>query len=79
MADDDKTRSYVNMLRTTIAVAAAGLGGADNIAVLPHTAAIGLPTHSPAASHATRNSFFWRNPISPKSPILPPAPARSRI
>jgi methylmalonyl-CoA mutase len=34
---------YVNMLRTTIAVAAAGLGGADNIAVLPHTAAIGLP------------------------------------
>ncbi len=31
------------MLRTTIAVAAAGLGGADNIAVLPHTAAIGLP------------------------------------
>jgi methylmalonyl-CoA mutase len=34
---------YVNMLRTTIAVTAAGLGGADNIAVLPHTAAIGLP------------------------------------
>src|SRR6185312_16428855 len=34
---------YVNMLRNTIAIAAAGLGGADNIAVLPHTAAIGLP------------------------------------
>ena len=34
---------YVNMLRTTVATAAAGLGGADNIAVLPHTAAIGLP------------------------------------
>jgi methylmalonyl-CoA mutase len=33
----------VNMLRMTIAVAAAGLGGADNIAVLPHTAALGLP------------------------------------
>ena len=33
----------VNMLRTTIAVAAAGLGGADNIVALPHTAAIGLP------------------------------------
>ena len=31
------------MLRTTIAVAAAGLGGADTIAVLPHTAALGLP------------------------------------
>ena len=38
-----KRDPYVNMLRTTIAVAAAGLGGADNIAVLPHTAAIGLP------------------------------------
>jgi methylmalonyl-CoA mutase len=34
---------YVNMLRMTVATAAAGLGGADNIAVLPHTAAIGLP------------------------------------
>jgi methylmalonyl-CoA mutase len=34
---------YVNMLRTTIAVAAAGLGGADSIAVLPHTAPLGLP------------------------------------
>jgi methylmalonyl-CoA mutase len=34
---------YVNLLRTTVATAAAGLGGADNIAVLPHTASIGLP------------------------------------
>ena len=34
---------YVNMLRTTIAVTAAGLGGADSIAALPHTAALGLP------------------------------------
>jgi methylmalonyl-CoA mutase len=33
----------VNMLRTTIAVAAAGLGGADSITGLPHTAALGLP------------------------------------
>ena len=38
-----KRDPYVNMLRTTIAVTAAGLGGADNIAVLPHTAALGLP------------------------------------
>jgi methylmalonyl-CoA mutase len=38
-----KRDPYVNMLRMTVAVAAAGLGGADNIAVLPHTAAIGLP------------------------------------
>ena len=34
---------YVNMLRTTIAVAAAGFGGADAITVLPHTAPLGLP------------------------------------
>jgi methylmalonyl-CoA mutase len=34
---------FVNMLRTTIAVSAAALGGADTIAALPHTAALGLP------------------------------------
>ena len=33
----------VNMLRSAIAVAAAGLGGADSIVVLPHTTALGLP------------------------------------
>jgi len=38
-----KRDPYVNMLRTTIAVTAAGLGGADNIVALPHTLAIGLP------------------------------------
>ena len=35
--------AYVNMLRTTIAVAAAALGGADSIVALPHTAPYGLP------------------------------------
>jgi methylmalonyl-CoA mutase len=34
---------YVNMLRTTIAVTAAGVGGADAISVLPFTLALGLP------------------------------------
>ena len=34
---------YVNMLRTAIAVTAAGLGGADSITALPHTAPLGLP------------------------------------
>ncbi|HKS64925.1 MAG TPA: methylmalonyl-CoA mutase subunit beta, partial [Xanthobacteraceae bacterium] len=34
---------YVNILRSTVAVVAAGLGGADAITVLPFTAAIGLP------------------------------------
>jgi methylmalonyl-CoA mutase len=33
----------VNMLRTTVAVFSAGLGGANSIAVLPHTLALGLP------------------------------------
>ncbi len=35
--------AYVNMLRETIAVVAAGFGGADAITVLPFTQAIGLP------------------------------------
>ena len=34
---------YVNILRTTIAVFAAGVGGADSITALPHTAPLGLP------------------------------------
>ena len=34
---------HVNILRTTVAVFAAALGGADAIAVLPFTAALGLP------------------------------------
>jgi methylmalonyl-CoA mutase len=34
---------YVNILRATIAVFAAGIGGADAITVLPFTAARGLP------------------------------------
>ena len=38
-----KRDPYVNMLRTTIAVAAAGLSGADAVTVLPHTAPLGLP------------------------------------
>ncbi len=34
---------HVNMLRTTIAISGAGLGGADSITALPHTAPLGLP------------------------------------
>src|SRR5438876_3737416 len=34
---------YVNMLRATMATFSAGLGGANAIAVLPHTLALGLP------------------------------------
>jgi len=49
-----KHDAYVNMLRTTIAVAAAGLGGADSITVLPHTAPLGLP--DPFARRVARNT-----------------------
>lgn len=34
---------WVNMLRTTVAAFAAGIGGADSITVLPFTAALGVP------------------------------------
>jgi methylmalonyl-CoA mutase len=34
---------WVNMLRATMAVFAAGIGGANSITVLPHTMALGLP------------------------------------
>ena len=45
---------YVNMLRATIAVTAAGVGGANAISVLPFTAALGLP--DPFARRAARNT-----------------------
>jgi methylmalonyl-CoA mutase len=38
-----KRDAYVNMLRSTIAVFSAGLGGADTVSVLPFTMALGLP------------------------------------
>ena len=34
---------WVNLLRATVAVFSAGLGGADSICVLPFTQALGLP------------------------------------
>lgn len=38
-----KCDPWVNVLRTTVAAFAAGVGGADSISLLPLTAAIGLP------------------------------------
>ena len=38
-----KRDPWVNLLRTTVATFAAGVGGADSITVLPFTAALGLP------------------------------------
>jgi methylmalonyl-CoA mutase len=45
---------YVNMLRATMAVFSAGLGGANSINVLPHTLALGLP--DAFARRAARNT-----------------------
>jgi methylmalonyl-CoA mutase len=45
---------YVNMLRATVAVVAAGLGGADAVAVLPFTLPLGLPDRF--ARRAARNT-----------------------
>jgi methylmalonyl-CoA mutase len=47
---------YVNMLRSTIAITAAGLAGADSITALPHTAALGLP--DAFARRVARNMQF---------------------
>jgi methylmalonyl-CoA mutase len=49
-----KRDAYVNMLRAAIAVTAAGLGGADSVTVLPHTAPLGLP--DPFARRIARNT-----------------------
>ncbi|WP_209008768.1 methylmalonyl-CoA mutase family protein [Pseudovibrio japonicus] len=38
-----KRDPWVNMLRTTVAAFAAGIGGADSVAVLPFTSPLGLP------------------------------------
>ncbi len=38
-----KRDPWVNLLRTTVATTAAGLGGADSVTVMPFTSAIGLP------------------------------------
>jgi methylmalonyl-CoA mutase len=46
--------AFVNMLRATMATFSAGLGGANAIAVLPHTLALGLP--DPFARRVARNT-----------------------
>ncbi len=49
-----KRDPYVNMLRATVAVFSAGLGGADSVTVQPYTAALGLPDGS--ARRIARNT-----------------------
>lgn len=49
-----KRDPFVNILRTGMAAAAAGMGGADSVAVLPYTQALGLP--DAFARRVARNS-----------------------
>ena len=49
-----KRDPHVNILRTTIATFAAGIGGADSVTVLPFTSALGLP--DAAARRLARNT-----------------------
>ena len=52
---------WVNMLRTTLACFAAGVGGADAITVAPFDAALGLPDGLPAGSPATCTPCWSRS------------------
>ena len=69
---------YVNLIRTTIAAFAAGVGGAEAVTVLPFDEPLGLPepfsrriaATSPACSSASRTSR--------SSPIRPAVRTRSR-
>ncbi len=64
-----KRDPWVNLLRTTVAVFSAGLGGASSAS----------PTALRGGSRATRSSFCSKKPIWRRSRIPRPAPARSRI
>ena len=66
-----KRDPFVNMLRSTMAVVAAGLGGADAITVLPHTAADRFARRLGAAHRA-------QHPAHPSGGIEPRQGRRSR-
>ncbi len=65
---------WVNMLRTTVAAFAAGVGGADAITVAPFDAALGCPTRSRGGSRGTRRRCCWRRATWAGSSTPPVAP-----
>jgi hypothetical protein len=65
------------MLRTAIAVAAAGLGGADTITVVPHTAPLGLP--DALARRIARNTQLVLLEESNLARVADPPPAQARL
>jgi methylmalonyl-CoA mutase len=62
---------YVNMLRETIAVFSAGLGGADIVTVLPFTLALGLPDRF--ARRVARNTQLVLLEESKLAKVMDPA------
>ena len=56
---------YVNVMRGATAAFAAGLGGADSVAVLPHTQALGLPDALRAPARPQRPAHSARR-IAPR-------------
>ncbi|MEA2833672.1 MAG: methylmalonyl-CoA mutase [Methylobacteriaceae bacterium] len=62
---------HVNLLRTTMAVFSAALGGADAISVLPFTQALGLP--DAAARRLARNTQFVLSEESNLDKVSDPA------
>jgi methylmalonyl-CoA mutase len=66
-----KRDPWVNMLRATMAVFSAGLGGANSISVLPYTAALGLPDRF--ARRVARNTQLILLEESNLARVLDPA------
>lgn len=62
---------WTNILRTTLASFSAALGGADSIAVLPHTQALGLP--DPFARRIARNTSLILQEESHLNRVVDPA------
>ena len=70
--------TYVNMPRATIAVFAAGIGGADSITVATHRHVLGLPDRF--ARRIARNTqlILLEEANLERSPIPPPVRAVPR-
>jgi methylmalonyl-CoA mutase len=72
--------SYVNMLRATIAVTAAGVGGADAISVLPFTArARPADAFARRVARNTQLILLEGSVCFTASAIRQPAPEASRL
>ncbi len=69
---------WVNLLRTTVAAFAAGVGGADAITVLPFDTRLGVPDNLGRRMARNTSSLLISNRTSPPSRTPPRARTRSR-